>query len=153
MYLTSLFDLAMISWLFNSIQQIFRDCLCANSVPGSGTGENPIRLNLEAALLGPSWESGFRRHHSLLGTCCSGLRGSRTGKAVSPQLSLFCPQWSPVFPAYCTLQHLQNTVNGAEGPGSLWYLGYCMFSQQQDSVMKQENKLYPFISVHFNDQN
>lgn len=57
-----------------------------------------------------------------------------------PQPSLFYPQWSPVFPAYYTLQHLQNTENGAVGLASPRYLGYYMFFQQQDSEEKKRKK-------------
>lgn len=56
------------------------------------------------------------------------------GCGPSPRLSLSCPRWSPVFPAYCTSPHPQNTASGAAGPGSLWCPSYCTFSQQQDSV-------------------
>lgn len=67
------------------------------------------------------------------------------GPAASPQPALFCPRWSPGFPACCTSRLPRNTESGAEGPGSPWYLGYCRFFQQQGSVMKERW----IISFHF----
>lgn len=87
-------------------------------------------------------------------TCCVCWADTEDelGCGPSPPLSLFCPRWSPVFPAYCTLPHPQNTVSGAAGPGSPWCLGYCMFSQQQDSVRVIRKKTTSFICIWMNEQ-
>lgn len=48
------------------------------------------------------------------------------------QLSLFYSHGLQNFQlTNCVSQYPRNTVNGAEAPGSLWYLDYCMFFQQQ----------------------
>lgn len=88
--------------------------------------------------------------------CCvcpeADLREDVYMPGLSPRLLLFCPRWSPVFPAYCTWPHPQSIVSGAAGPGSPWCLGYYMFSQQQGSATESQEKITSFTSIRMKEQ-